>query len=202
MWICVCVCVLYRFLQWNVQSRMIQESPRSSQEEVAAPAISSTSVKRRANSSLEMVENALDIEFSLLKCAFPWRQLPICRLPRHQHREIKLWWVVSSVFNGVGLVFKQKIMIIKWLKNIDTLHTWTDWHFDGKWVKYIELYIQMPDNSMSDHLHEIILVRSCRDHFTFVLNEKFSSCFVPIGSSHLTQMAKKKKKDTGKGHLI
>ncbi len=52
----------------------------------------------------------------------------------------------------------------------------------------------MPANSMYHHTREVILVRSCRDGFTFVLNEKFPSHFTPIGSSHLTQMAKKKKK--------
>ncbi len=56
----------------------------------------------------------------------------------------------------------------------------------------------MPANSLSDHIREIILVRSCRDRFIFVLNEKIPSRFMPIGLSHLIQMA---KKDTGKVHL-
>ncbi len=49
----------------------------------------------------------------------------------------------------------------------------------------------MPANSMSDRIRKIILVRSRRDHFTFVLNEKFPSRFMPIDSSHSTQMPKK-----------
>ncbi len=53
---------------------------------------------------------------------------------------------------------------------------------------------------MSDHICEIILVRSCRGHFTFVLNEKSLSRFVPIGSIHLTQM-RGAGGDTGKVHL-
>ncbi len=77
--------------------------------------------------------------------------------------------------------------------HIDTLmHTSANFHFDGKGVKYTELFMQMPANSMSDHIREIILLRSCRDRFTFVWNEKSPSRFEPIGSSHLTQMAKKK----------
>ncbi len=70
---------------------------------------------------------------------------------------------------------------------IDTLmHIWANRQFDGKWVKYVELCIQTPANSMSDHMRKIILVTSYRDHFTFVLNEKSTSHFMPIGSSHLT----------------
>ncbi len=64
--------------------------------------------------------------------------------------------------------------------NIDTLmHTWANWLFDGKRVKYVELYNRMPANSMSDHIRKIILVRSHRDRFKFVSNEKFPSRFMP-----------------------
>ncbi len=73
------------------------------------------------------------------------------------------------------------------------VYTRANWHFDGKWVKYIELYIQMPANSTFDHIRKIILVKSCKDRFTFVLHEKFTSCFIPVGSSCLTQMSKKKR---------
>ncbi len=79
------------------------------------------------------------------------------------------------------------------------MHTRANWHFDGKWVEYIELYIQTLGNSMSDHTGEIIiLVRSCRDSLTFVLNKKYPAHFRPIGSSYLTQ--KVKKKGTGKAY--
>ncbi len=72
---------------------------------------------------------------------------------------------------------------------IDTLlHTWADWLFDGKWVKYIELYTQMPANSMSVHIREIILFIFCSERFIFVWNEKSPSHFMPIGSSRLIQM--------------
>ncbi len=57
----------------------------------------------------------------------------------------------------------------------------------------------MPANGVPDHIREIIFVRSCKDRFTFVLNEKYPSRFVPIGSSHLTQMPP--KRSTGKAHL-
>ncbi len=68
------------------------------------------------------------------------------------------------------------------IKYIDTfMHTWANWRFDGKLVKYIELYIQTPANNMSHHICKIILVKSCRERFTFVLNEKSPSSFVPIG---------------------
>ncbi len=40
------------------------------------------------------------------------------------------------------------------------MHSWANGCFDGKWVKYIELYIQAPANSMSDHIRKIILVLS------------------------------------------
>ncbi len=75
--------------------------------------------------------------------------------------------------------------------DIDTLlHTRANWRFNVKWVKYVELYIRMPANSTSHHICKTILVRSCRDGFTFMLNEKSPSRFMPICSSHLTQMAK------------
>ncbi len=62
----------------------------------------------------------------------------------------------------------------------------------------IKLYAQTLGNSMSDHIRKIIiLLRSCVDHLTFVLNEKSLSHFMPIGLSHLTRKAKKKKKEIG-----
>ncbi len=63
--------------------------------------------------------------------------------------------------------FIQLISIIE--ENINTLmHTWDNWHIDEKWVKYVEMYIQKPANSMSNHIYETILVRSCGDCVTFV----------------------------------
>ncbi len=43
---------------------------------------------------------------------------------------------------------------------------------------------------MSDHIHKIILVRSCRK-FNICIKWNIPSRFMPIGSSHLTQMVKK-----------
>ncbi len=38
---------------------------------------------------------------------------------------------------------------------IDTLmHTWAKWCFDGKWVKYLKLYIQMPAENLIQYLVE------------------------------------------------
>ncbi len=74
------------------------------------------------------------------------------------------------------------------------MYTGANWHFDGKCVKYIELYFQTPANSMSDHIGEIILAGSFRDHFTFVSNEKSLSHFMLIGLESLNPNGKKKKR--------
>ncbi len=79
------------------------------------------------------------------------------------------------------------------------MHTCANRRFNGEWDKYVELYIStLPANRMSDHICEIILVRSCRDRFTFRLSEKSPSFHANWFQTFNTNC---KKKSTGKGHL-
>ncbi len=108
-------------------------------------------------------------------------------LPSIRFLNLSLYFLLSLARICAPLAFLMDKQIAYCIVDlyIDTImHTTrANWHFDGTWVKYIALYIQTPADSMSGLICEIILARSCRDRFTFVLNEKFLSCFMPIVQS-------------------